>query len=129
MKPNKLLTALILLAGLACAGYAADEEADRQKLQADVDLAIKRFTEGDTGLKDTFQKAVGYAVFPNVGKGGFVLGGAHGNGQVYEGASKNANSGSESRFRRWEFAGSRSVLAPSPLSLRPHLLLSPKLSK
>lgn len=85
MKTNRLLTVIMLLAGLAFTSYADDEKADRQKLQADVDLAIKRFTEADSGLKDTFEKAVGYAVFPNVGKGGFVLGGAHGNGQVYEG--------------------------------------------
>jgi lipid-binding SYLF domain-containing protein len=31
-----------------------------------------------------FKNSYGYAVFPTVGKGGFVVGGAHGNGRVYE---------------------------------------------
>ncbi len=31
-----------------------------------------------------FNDCYGYAVFPTVGKGGFVVGGAHGSGRVYE---------------------------------------------
>jgi lipid-binding SYLF domain-containing protein len=31
-----------------------------------------------------FANAFGYAVFPTIGKGGIVVGGAHGNGRVYE---------------------------------------------
>jgi lipid-binding SYLF domain-containing protein len=31
-----------------------------------------------------FSNSYGYAVFPTIGKGGFVVGGAHGKGQVYE---------------------------------------------
>lgn len=31
-----------------------------------------------------FKSAYGYAVFPTIGKGGFVVGGAHGKGHVYE---------------------------------------------
>src|SRR4030095_11404969 len=30
-----------------------------------------------------FGKSYGYAVFPTIGKGGVVVGGAHGNGRVY----------------------------------------------
>src|ERR1700743_1156172 len=31
-----------------------------------------------------FHDSYAYAVFPTIGKGGFVVGGAHGNGHVYE---------------------------------------------
>ena len=31
-----------------------------------------------------FQHSYGYAVFPTIGKGGFVVGGAHGHGHVYK---------------------------------------------
>jgi lipid-binding SYLF domain-containing protein len=31
-----------------------------------------------------FQHSYGYAVFPTIGKGGLVVGGAHGNGHVYK---------------------------------------------
>src|SRR5215475_11141597 len=30
-----------------------------------------------------FEKSYGYAVFPGIGKGGFIVGGAHGNGRVF----------------------------------------------
>ena len=34
--------------------------------------------------KGFFNTSYGYAVFPGIGKGGFVVGGAHGNGRVYK---------------------------------------------
>src|SRR5215831_13011680 len=34
--------------------------------------------------KEFFQNSYGYAVFPGIGKGGFIVGGAHGTGRVYE---------------------------------------------
>lgn len=79
-------TSRFLLASVAVAVWAvvSTQAADRKKLEADVATAIKAFQKADSGLKATFEKAAGYAVFPNVGKGGFVLGGAHGNGLVYE---------------------------------------------
>jgi lipid-binding SYLF domain-containing protein len=33
---------------------------------------------------DFFHHCYGYAVFPGIGKGAFIVGGAHGNGRVYE---------------------------------------------
>jgi lipid-binding SYLF domain-containing protein len=45
--------------------------------------AIKVFKDaGESGR--FFDNAYGYAVFPSVGKGGFVVGGAYGTGHVYE---------------------------------------------
>lgn len=35
-------------------------------------------------MADHFDSAVGYVIFPNVGKGAYVIGGASGNGTVYE---------------------------------------------
>jgi lipid-binding SYLF domain-containing protein len=80
MKTLRLLSAMILFTGWAVAGQAEDHK----ELQSDVDAAIKAFKKADAGLNDTFDKAAGYVVFPNVGKGGFIVGGAHGNGHVYE---------------------------------------------
>lgn len=34
-------------------------------------------------MKKLFSTAYGYALFPNIAKGGFVFGGAHGDGKVY----------------------------------------------
>ncbi|HTO57162.1 MAG TPA: lipid-binding SYLF domain-containing protein [Pseudomonadales bacterium] len=38
-----------------------------------------------------FKVAYGYAIFPNIGKGGFVVGGAHGSGRVYAGGKHVGN--------------------------------------
>jgi len=39
---------------------------------------------GDAGISDMFNSAYGYALFPTIGKAGFVVGGAYGKGRVYE---------------------------------------------
>lgn len=44
--------------------------------------AIKNF-QNTPGTSDFFKHAFGYAVFPNVGKGGFGIGGAFGRGKVF----------------------------------------------
>ncbi|MBT8346273.1 MAG: hypothetical protein KJO60_11385 [Desulfofustis sp.] len=38
----------------------------------------------NAGLGEWFEKAYGYALFPTIGKGGFFVGGAYGEGRVYE---------------------------------------------
>lgn len=59
-----------------------DYELEKRKLS--VAEAIEEITTNDPGVQRFFDTSYGYAVFPNVGKGGFVVGGAHGNGLVYE---------------------------------------------
>jgi lipid-binding SYLF domain-containing protein len=47
---------------------------------------IKVFKEaGESG--NFFKTAYGYVVFPTIGKGGYVVGGAYGKGRVYEGGN------------------------------------------
>ena len=38
----------------------------------------------DAGASDMFDSAYGYALFPTIGKAGFVVGGAYGKGRVFE---------------------------------------------
>jgi lipid-binding SYLF domain-containing protein len=86
MKPIKLLlTAVTLLATLALVVPAAAEDTDQEKLTTEVKDAIKAFQGADSSLEALFKKAAGYALFPTAGKGGFILGGAHGTGRVYAG--------------------------------------------
>ena len=65
----------------ACAGWDPNQE---QKEADEVKMTIAQFMEKDPGLKVFFEKSYGYAVFPNVGKGGYILGGTYGEGFVYE---------------------------------------------
>ena len=46
--------------------------------------AIEELKRVDPGLDRFFDHAVGYAVFPTVGKGAIGIGGAHGTGVLYE---------------------------------------------
>jgi lipid-binding SYLF domain-containing protein len=61
------------------AAQAADEN-----LRADSQQAIANFEKTDSSFKSFSDGAAGYAVFPDVGKGGFVVGGARGKGLLYE---------------------------------------------
>lgn len=55
-----------------------------QKIMSDADTAKMKLIEADATLSDYFDNAAGYVLFPNVGEGGFIIGGASGNGVVYE---------------------------------------------
>jgi lipid-binding SYLF domain-containing protein len=87
-----LLTALPLLAALVFTGRAAADEIDQAKLTTEVQEAVKSFKASDSSMTNHFKKAVGYVVFPTAGKGGLIVGGAHGTGQVYEGDKLIGNS-------------------------------------
>jgi lipid-binding SYLF domain-containing protein len=75
-----LLTATILLLGATF--VHAFEPNTNDKLELDVQRAILDIKAADPGIEAFFESAAGYAVFPSVGKGGFVVGGAHGKGLV-----------------------------------------------
>jgi lipid-binding SYLF domain-containing protein len=55
-----------------------------KKIITDAENAKDTLLAKDLGLEKFFKNASGYAIFPNVGKGALILGGASGNGVVYE---------------------------------------------
>jgi lipid-binding SYLF domain-containing protein len=73
-------------AGFLCfatlVGRAAEVDVD--KLKPEVETALAGFKKADSGLEAVLVSAAGHALFPKVGKGGFVIGGAGGSGLVYE---------------------------------------------
>src|SRR2546429_1912527 len=58
--------------------------APRLAAQQDVTKAIAEFKKADSGIAQVFETAHGYAIFPSVGKGAIGIGGADGDGYVYE---------------------------------------------
>ncbi len=56
----------------------------KNKIIADSNTAKAEFIVKDVLMKGLFERAYGYVIFPNIGKGGFGIGGAAGNGAVYE---------------------------------------------
>ena len=77
--------ALIALAGCET---APKSEADRSSLTAEVQATLSRFRYTDPSLSPLLSGAKGYAVFPDVGKAGLVVGGAYGHGELYQGTDK-----------------------------------------
>jgi lipid-binding SYLF domain-containing protein len=77
------LTILLSLM-LSISTWAGWDPARQQKEKALVQETITSFKNADSSMQLFFDKAYGYVVFPSVGKGGFIVGGAHGDGWVYE---------------------------------------------
>lgn len=94
MKRKKSLVALMLfflVSGLGLHAQSNDEDQEqlidsekRERLIEDAKMAREAFIENSDELANMFDEAYGYAIFPNVGKGAYILGGAAGNGVVYE---------------------------------------------
>lgn len=59
-------------------------DSKKDKIVADSKTAKEEFIKADHLMSGIFDKAYGYVIFPNVGKGGIGVGGAAGNGAVYE---------------------------------------------
>ncbi|SMO58895.1 lipid-binding SYLF domain-containing protein [Solitalea koreensis] len=74
-----MIFSLLLIATVAVA--QSDKE---KKIIADCDSAKADFIHTDPLLKNVFEGAYGYVILPNVGKGAVGVGGASGNGIVYE---------------------------------------------
>lgn len=92
-----MMAALLMFGIIGCqstykrsAGEAqADQEteqraqAERASLVSDARATIENFKRTDPTIQRFFDNAYGYAVFPNVGKGGLIAGGSFGEGVVF----------------------------------------------
>ena len=72
----------ILVLGAYSSAIFAFEPNTSDKMELDVARAIVQIKERDPGIQKFFDNSAGYAVFPSVGKGGIVIGGAYGRGLV-----------------------------------------------
>lgn len=76
---------------LACSAAAAvpgcstapKTEAERQTLAVNADAALKNMMIADPSLQEFLDKAHAYVIFPSVGKGGFIVSGSYGRGEVF----------------------------------------------
>src|SRR4051812_36867910 len=75
-------TVLFATIGAARASFARDDE-----LIGDAQRTVAKYRRADPGLDEFIQRSAGYVVFPGVGKGGYVVGGAHGTGVLFENGS------------------------------------------
>jgi lipid-binding SYLF domain-containing protein len=80
MKKATFLIVTALFLGLA---VNAQTEQDK-KVITDAEQAKEAFLTKDPTLADHFKNADAYVIFPNVGEGALIVGGAAGNGVVWE---------------------------------------------
>jgi lipid-binding SYLF domain-containing protein len=73
---------LVLIALFLAGPLLAWEPDTTDPMQLDVQKAIVEIKRVDPGIEAFFDHSAGYAVFPSVGKGGIVVGGAYGKGLV-----------------------------------------------
>ena len=83
---SRLLGCLVLIGGLT-AGCASvpKSTAKRNALDAQAQETLQEMTANDASLQPLLDQAAAYVVFPSIAQGGFIVGGAGGNGVVYEG--------------------------------------------
>lgn len=83
--PSAALAALALAAllGPGCTTAPKTTE-ERTALSREADASLSSFRAADPTLDELMSRAVGHAIFPDIGKAGFIAGGAYGRGMVYQ---------------------------------------------
>src|SRR5260221_468292 len=78
------LKLMIIVSALIVGNSATGQTTKDSKIIVDSKDAKADFIHTDGQMKSLFANAYAYVIFPNVGKGGIGIGGAAGNGAVYE---------------------------------------------
>jgi len=80
------VVAISLLMASLCAGNSVLAQSDDKddKIVADANEAKADFIKTDGLMKNLFDNSAGYVIFPNIGKGAIGIGGAAGNGAVFQ---------------------------------------------
>ena len=85
MKRFTQIAATLLMATAFATPMSLLAQEKDAKLMDDCKEAKASFIKTDTLMQHLFDNSVGYVIFPNVGKGAIGVGGAAGNGILYEG--------------------------------------------
>lgn len=84
------VAALIVAAGMGIVGFGVGcevtpkSEAQATARTATAQATLVEYKAKDPSLQQLLDRAVGWAIFPDIGKAGWVLGGSYGKGEVYE---------------------------------------------
>src|SRR5687768_2899086 len=82
-----LLSLLVVVSGamlsIGCESEPRTPE-QQESLRDSARAALSAMMAKDDTLDDVVNHAAGYVIFPNVGKGGLIVGGAQGRGEVFE---------------------------------------------
>ena len=80
-----LLLSLFVFQGITAQKKdSKSERKDNKEIMAKAMEVKQMMIEKDEALAEFFDNSEGYVIFPSVGKGGFIVGGAYGRGVVFE---------------------------------------------
>jgi lipid-binding SYLF domain-containing protein len=77
-------TIALLAALFAGCATAPATHAEKQNLQTSARATLDEMITRNPAIQDTIRNVPAYAVFPSIGKGGVLVGGAYGQGILYE---------------------------------------------
>jgi len=80
----KIIRRILVVSVMLVSFISTSQSSKDIKILNDAVKAKETLIKAEAGLQNFFNESAGYVIFPNVGKGGFVIGGASGNGAVYE---------------------------------------------
>ncbi len=80
----KTLKSFLFLGLLFISASAFSQDAKDKEVMDAAKKAKQNLEKTDPGLKKFFNNSSGYVIFPSVGEGALIIGGAGGNGVVYE---------------------------------------------
>lgn len=83
MRKTSVVLGLIAVMFVGCAS-APEARPDQRALEARADGTIETFIARDPSMRQLLSQSAGYAVFPEIVEGGFVVGGSMGVGVVYQ---------------------------------------------
>jgi len=73
-----------IVATLVAVALVSAKTARAEDEPAKAQAAVANFKLADPGLKTFFANSAGYVILPSIGEGGFIVGGEHGHGLLYE---------------------------------------------
>lgn len=80
----KIFKRILALSILFLSFGAIAQNNDDHRVMDDADTAKATLIEKDSSIDSFFSDSAGYVIFPNVGKGGLIIGASAGNGVLYE---------------------------------------------
>ncbi len=83
MKSNRIIMLMMVVSITLLSSFSLKAQ-DTAKLFKDSRKAKSAFIKSDESMKKLFSNSYAYVIFPKVGKGAVIVGGAGGEGTVYE---------------------------------------------
>src|SRR5262245_25315938 len=80
---RQLLMCVLMMMFVACGG-SPKTAAEQQDKFREANATLQSMLTRDPSLRPLLDQSAGYVVFPSIGKGGLVVGAAHGRGVLYE---------------------------------------------